>query len=644
MIRPFASLVARVDLAYAERAYFTRLKARLLAGFTLLMLAWIPLNIAKLLWVRPPHLAERLSTSCAFAIISFWALQQVLKGRLKEAGNGLAVALVVAAHALLFITTDYVEPLAAAVQLFAFDLVFLLLTVVFASRRVAVAVFVIMLASLVWFYMHALRPVPLSGSLAFAADTLMRDGVIAIGFVFCLALTLTQMIAAANRHSDEALRATQAANENLEALVAERTRALAVATAEAQHSSRAKSEFLANMSHEIRTPLNGIIASSDLLRHRGDLPSATAEHVRIISESGDLLLRLLGDILDLSKIEAHQLELEQHPFELSAMIADTVALLANKAVEGGVDLSFKVAPEVASHLAGDSYRLRQVLLNLTSNAIKFTPAGGRVQIDVTPVDTSEPTSIRFEVRDTGIGMDAVALARIFERFTQADSSTTRRYGGSGLGLAISSHLVRLMGGKLEVTSVPGSGSSFFFTLALPRTAAPVAEPRVAKTVEGELGLNVLVVEDNAVNRSILAAQLKQLGCAFAMAKDGEEALAALSSAPLPDVVLMDCHMPKLDGWEATRRLRAWTIQEDAVRKCAAALPVVALTAAALPEERQRCLEAGMDRFLAKPVRLAELRAMLLRVARPNVVDRVRTERTFATVSVEPSVATVNAGV
>jgi len=214
------------------------------------------------------------------------------------------------------------------------------------------------------------------------------------------------------------------------------------------------------------------------------------------------------------------------------------------------------------------------------------------------------------VRDTGIGMDATTVARVFERFTQADSSTTRRYGGSGLGLAISSHLVRLMGGKIEVDSAVGGGSSFYFSLELPRTAAPFVELPMATTVETELGLNVFVVEDNAVNRSILGAQLKQLGCDFVMARDGEEALIALLAGARPDVVLMDCHMPKLDGWETTRRLRSWSTNDDPSQQRLATVPIIALTAAALPEERQRCLESGMDRFLAKPVRLAELRDML----------------------------------
>ncbi|WP_414664315.1 ATP-binding protein [Horticoccus sp. 23ND18S-11] len=607
----------RLDQAYAEASYFTRLKARLLAVFSGFILAWIPINVTKLLIVNPPSVPGRLAVNIVFAVAALWSLRRLFRGGLEQAGNTFALSTVGAAHALLFFSHEFVEPLSAGVQLFAFDLVLLLLTVVFASRAVALAVVVIQVASLSWFYVHVLRALP-AGSMRFAADTLFRDGLCAIAFVFGLALILVRMIAAANRHSETALRETRAAKDNLEVVVARRTRELAVATQEAQDSSRAKSEFLANMSHEIRTPLNGIIASSDLLRHRNDVPASAAEHVRVISESGDLLLRLLSDILDLSKIEARQLSLEEHPFDLALTLADTVALLNGNASTGRVRLSYQVAANVPAHVAGDSYRLRQVLLNLASNAIKFTPEQGRVHVAVTidaaprPATARETVAVRFEVTDTGIGMDAATLGRIFERFTQADSSTTRRYGGTGLGLAISSNLVRLMGGTLAVESAPGRGSTFHFTLPLACAVAPSVDEPATPAAMADLGLEVLVVEDNAVNRTILAAQLKQLGCRWTVVRDGVEALARLAQEPLPDAILMDCHMPTLDGWETTRRLRAWAHEREALKRRAATLPVIALTAAALPEERQRCLDAGMNRFLAKPVRLAELRAMLVR--------------------------------
>jgi CheY-like chemotaxis protein len=264
--------------------------------------------------------------------------------------------------------------------------------------------------------------------------------------------------------------------------------------------------------------------------------------------------------------------------------------------------------------------LRQVLLNLVSNAIKFTPATGRIQIAVTSAaPQGDPTPVCFEVRDTGIGMDEAATARIFERFTQADSSTTRRYGGTGLGLAISFRLVEMMGGRLEVSSAPGKGSVFYFTIPLrPVAQAPATPLALAPLKRVRLNLRVLVAEDNAVNRKILANQLTQLGCPFAMAADGEEALAALRHEPLPDAILMDCHMPKLDGWETTRRIREWVTSDDPLEQRAALIPVIALTASAYPEERARCTEAGMNDFIAKPLKLAELEQALLPHSRADI--------------------------
>jgi CheY-like chemotaxis protein len=222
--------------------------------------------------------------------------------------------------------------------------------------------------------------------------------------------------------------------------------------------------------------------------------------------------------------------------------------------------------------------------------------------------------VRFEVRDNGIGMDAETISRIFERFVQADTSTTRRFGGSGLGLAISSRLSRMMGGALEVESTPGKGSCFHFTLALKPVAALAIEPSAYDGPPRSLELRVLVAEDNAVNQKILSAQLAQLGCQFEIAPDGEFALAALEQGRVPDVILMDCHMPRLDGWETTKRIRSWARETDPVRRQASRVPVIALTAAALPEERLRCLEAGMNEFLAKPVKLLDLHRALGAVA------------------------------
>lgn len=622
MIRPLAAQIRQLDSLYRDQPHFVGVKARLLVAFNLLLLAWLPVNVVKLLLVQPPELLFRFAISLAIGAAAVFSLRCVWRGRIDLAGNGLVLALVVPLHAAALLADPRAlqQPLSIAFQMFLIDLVLLLFALVFAAWRVAIAALAVIVATHVGFYFLRLNQEPVPGSLGFAADTLVRDGLVTLGFVFCFGLALVWMIEGAHRRSEEAQHATRRMNENLERLVSERTSELENATRRATEASRAKSEFLANMSHEIRTPLNGIIASADLLQRQSDLPPAAAEPLRLISESGDLLLNLLSDILDFSKIEAGQLALENHAFVLATTVADTVALVASKAAAGGLRIDVTLAPELMRHVEGDSYRLRQVLLNLLSNAIKFTPRGGRVQVAVTTtgLPTAEPALVRFEVRDNGIGMDAAALTRVFERFTQADSSTTRRFGGSGLGLAISSRLVQIMGGRLEVQSAPGQGSVFHFTVPLRLLPAAPDTLVTPARLETHLNLRVLVAEDNIVNQKIIGAQLTQLGCGFVIARDGEEALAALQQESLPDVILMDCHMPNLDGWEATRRIRSWAADPLGFRQRAAAIPIIALTAAALPEERARCTEAGMNDFLSKPMKLAELHRVLRSHARVGV--------------------------
>ena len=581
-----------------------------MAAFSVLLLVVMPLNVVKIIWLQTPAIEYRMIFNLCMMLSAALALKWLRRGRLDWAGNVLALT-AIPVHILVLAVPNYREPLATGILLFGVDLVFLLMALVFASRRVAIAVLLIVATGLGAFYLRELQE-PIAGSMQFAADALVREGLTLIGIVFVLGVALVRLIETAHVRSEESLQATRALNENLERLVAVRTGELEAATQRANEASRAKGDFLANMSHEIRTPLNGIIASSELLHQRSDLSPAAAGHVRLITESGELLLKQLTDILDFSKIEAGQFALENHCFELAPLVADCAALVEAKARQGEVQLDYSVAPGLARQFEGDSFRLRQVLLNLMSNALKFTPPGGRVWVSVFPAGPEgRPGELRFEISDTGIGMDAAVRGRLFERFSQADSSTTRRYGGTGLGLAISARIVALMGGKIEVESEPGKGSVFYFTLPLRAVkSAPVPVVRPARLVR--LGLRVLVVEDNLINRKILGAQLDELGCSYGMVVDGIEALAALSQAPAPDVVLMDCHMPNLDGWEATRRVRAWADDAEAsgAQRQASVCPIIALTAAALPEERKRCRDAGMNEFLAKPVKLADLQRVL----------------------------------
>jgi two-component system, sensor histidine kinase len=612
MLRPLATYLKALESLYTERPYFVGMKVRLLAMFSMLLILLFPLNIAKVLWLQQPMAEFRIAFNLCMGLSALLALKWLRSGRLDWAGNVLALN-IIPVHMLVLATPHYYEPLATAYLLYTIDLVFLLIALVFSTGRVAGVVLVIVVAGQFGFYVRELQE-PITGSLRFAANTLMREGLVLLGLFFVLGLILVRMIETAHRLSMDTLNKAKSVNENLERLVSERTRALEAATLRANEASQAKGDFLANMSHEIRTPLNGIIAWSELLRKRSDLPPQAAAHVRLISESGELLLKQLGDVLDFSKIEAGQMTLEMHRFDLVSLVSDCAALVESNAAQGGVILDYRVATDLPAQFEGDSFRLRQVLLNLVANAIKFTPPGGCVRFVVTGagIQPDGRMLLRFEVSDTGIGMDEGALKRLFQRFTQADSSTTRRYGGTGLGLAISSRIVGVMGGRIEVNSTQGKGSVFYFSLPF-QAISPVPSTGAAPSSRlARLGLRILVVEDNLMNRRIIGAQLDELGCKHSMAVDGEQALIALLRDPLPDVILMDCHMPNLDGWETTRRVRGWASAPDSteLQKLISQRPIIALTAAALPEERQRCLDAGMSDFVSKPVKLGELHQAL----------------------------------
>jgi len=367
----------------------------------------------------------------------------------------------------------------------------------------------------------------------------------------------------------------------------------------AEMASQAQARFLAMMSHEIRTPMNGILGVADLLRNMSPDPSQK-RLLDILSGSGDSLLRIINDILDFSKIEADHLELHPQPFEPRQLLDEIETLLGTQAREKRLRLLVEVDPHLPKTLRGDRQRLAQVLLNLGNNAIKFTDQGEVGVIVRCPSVTEGCARLEIAVRDTGVGMSAEARDRLFQPFTQLAEG--RQQGGTGLGLVISQKLVKLMGGEIRVDSEPGRGSNFAFTLEMPLAEMP-SLPAGPRTFHGE-EMYVLVAEDNAVNQTIIQAMLKQLGHRFAIAANGREALDLLSRQTF-DVVLMDCNMPLLDGFEATRLLR-----EGASGAMSANTPVIALTANAMDSDREQCLAAGMDDFLSKPVSVAALRAAL----------------------------------
>ena len=370
------------------------------------------------------------------------------------------------------------------------------------------------------------------------------------------------------------------------------------AKAAAESASRTKSDFLASMSHEIRTPMNAIMGIADLLA-KTTLTAEQDKYVRIFRRAGDNLLNLINDILDLSKVEASQLELEQTGFSLTELVEKIMEMTALRAHEKGLVLSYEIEAGVPTDLIGDPTRLQQVLLNLIGNAIKFTEAGEvslRIALDK---DAASPDVLRFTTTDTGIGISKEKLGRIFERFTQADSSTTRRFGGSGLGLTISQSLVQLMGGHIWVDSVIDVGSRFSFSLPFERWSEKTrrsAEPVEIGAKQPLLALRILLAEDSPDNRIITLAYLEDTPYRLDVAENGAIACDMFQTR-LYDVVLMDRQMPVMDGLAATRRIRAWEVANGR-----APTPIIALTASALKGDRERCLAAGCTAYLTKPIK------------------------------------------
>lgn len=413
---------------------------------------------------------------------------------------------------------------------------------------------------------------------------------------------------------DERNRQLARSNLNLEQAVQEATEARRVA----EQAARVKAMFLANMSHEIRTPINGILGMTELLL-RSPLSPDQGKQVQIVLDSGRSLLSIINDILDISKLEADKLVITPADFDLRQALEELLNLFQQSAREKGLLLELNIDASAPQACRADAGRLRQILANLLGNALKFTERG-QVSVKVSVMERGgNRATLKFEVRDTGIGIPVVQHSTIFEEFNQGDSSTTRRYGGTGLGLAIAQHLTRLMGGQMGLQSQTGEGSTFWFTLPVevPVVPAPALLDHARKEappVELKLAypFRVLVVDDHLVNQLVVRTTLELMGCTTLVAGGGKEGVRAACEQTF-DLVLMDCQMPEIDGYEATRQIRQWEAQRAPGH---ARLPIVALTAHAMQGDREKCEAAGMDDYLSKPCSAQALFEMLRRWTKP----------------------------
>ena len=401
------------------------------------------------------------------------------------------------------------------------------------------------------------------------------------------------------------LETTKQALENNIRELQTREQELTRAKQEAERANQAKSQFLATMSHEIRTPMNGVLGMAQLLQAPGLSEAMRIDYARTILDSGSSLLAILNDILDWSKVEAGKIELEQIVFSPEDVVRDVLAIFNHAAQSKGLRLE-SLLPEQSQQIRGDPTRLRQILINLVGNAIKFTAAGSvSLSLQSLPLN-NDSTQLRFMVRDTGIGISPEQQERLFQPFTQADGSTTRQFGGTGLGLAIVRRFVELMGGRIGINSEVGHGATFWFELTLPSVTQAEQRPTSPQVATlAPLSGRILVAEDNPVNKLVVKTMLTRLGLDVVCVNDGQAAVNSACSDITFDLLLMDCQMPQLNGQDATRQIRQW--EQTNLRP---PVPIIAVTAGAFEDDRNHCLNAGMNDFLSKPIDSAELQQIL----------------------------------
>jgi len=593
-----ADLLAQRRAANARRVHTVQIPAVRTAGFAILC-AIVVLQDVRLGTApdRPP-LALLVALNVAYAALS-WAALRAWYGRTGRLDLGL-----------LFLHLDilvWLPNLRHLEQAHLFFACLLLIRVAdqagFGFRRAIYFSHVVVAAYLayacwVWLY----RP----------ADAFWTERLTIAATVYLLGIYLAFTGLVSERLRSRVRQSMRTARELVDSL-GQKTRALETqahdleqAGRRAEQASVAKAQFLATISHEIRTPMNGVLGATELLLDT-PLDAAQRHLAGTANRSATALLALIDDLLDLSRIEASKLTLHATTFDLRALVHEAVDLMATTARDKPVTLSATISRQVPDRVEGDPVRLRQVLVNLLHNAVKFTERG-RVVLDVIVLEaTADGVALRFEVRDTGIGIAEDQFDSVFDAFTQVDSSSTRRHGGSGLGLAIVKELAVLMGGRVGVDSRIDQGSTFWFELSLMRAAAsaPAPEPAPAGIGDAVPPASILLAEDDPVNRMVVATMLEKLGCRVDTVADGDAACSAAARRRY-DLIFMDCNMPVMDGFEATRCIRDQE-EGDGTRT-----PIIALTADALVGDRERCIDSGMDDYMTKPVRAAQLAAAVQR--------------------------------
>lgn len=620
MIELFKRLRERVEIQYAGQPMLVRMRAQTQLAFHVLLILIIPVMLLRLLFVLHEPSLVRTGMYIGYLLIAIAGLWALTRGWYRLASDGVFLVMGTGMCAAPLVIWGLGNPALYAYIGPLSHLNFLLVAVaLFGTRRAFWVINLFVLTSILTYYNLSYHDLvtPEQKMLAYTA---VRELIVGQILFLCLTLTGLAAMGRAMEFLDHQVSINRKLSEELEERVRLRTEELHEKTViledrekqtrelaeAAKQASVAKSEFLANMSHEIRTPMNGVVGMAELLTHTS-LDKEQGEYVHTIMESGSSLLTIINDILDYSKVESGKLEIHSEPVDIRRLIHGAFSVLRNRAEEKHLEYLLDIDDDMPVTLNLDKVRVRQVLINLLGNAIKFSHSGAVRLYAIWDQHSGNKGTIRFQVEDTGIGMDELTVAKVFERFVQGDGTTTRKYGGSGLGLSISKSLSQLMGGDLELHSTHGEGTKAKFwipTQILSDTVSPEHPSPTHETDARFSDMRILVVEDNLFNQKVISAMLRKLGAKVQIASNGHIALKSLETEHF-DLIFMDCNMPVMDGFEATRRIRQWEADGQNLHP-SGHLPIVALTAAAMVGDKEQCLAAGMDSYLTKPIHLADV--------------------------------------